>query len=153
MQGRRKLKSWQVVLVYGKAKTTRAAIRRHYEKYRQERNIPRRCDNSDCCFHSNPLVWNGRELPLILDHKDGNTGDNRPEMLRYLCPNCDAQLPTRGGKNKGRIRGRSDNEFLVVERDGRKSYTCFGSAGAVVGGSADISTSPATANRSGDKST
>jgi hypothetical protein len=42
-------------------------------------------------------------------------------MLRLLCPNCDSQLPTRGGANKGRIE-KSGGGFASVSKDGRRSY-------------------------------
>jgi hypothetical protein len=49
-------------------------------------------------------MWNGRRLPLILDHASGNARDNRVENLRLLCPNCDSQNDeTRGGANAGRV--------------------------------------------------
>lgn len=47
-------------------------------------------------------VWNGSELVLRLDHINGNRRDNRIENLRMVCPNCDSQLPTFAGRNKGR---------------------------------------------------
>ena len=56
---------------------------------------------------------------MILDHANGNSNDNRAENLRYLCPNCDAQLPTRGGRNKGRIINESEGGFQVKHRDGK----------------------------------
>jgi hypothetical protein len=52
---------------------------------------------------------------------DGNNSDNRPDMLRLLCPNCDSQLPTRGGGNKGRIK-KSEGGFAKVSRDGKHNY-------------------------------
>jgi hypothetical protein len=122
-------KTWRRVLVYSNAKANRATVRRYFEEWRREQGLIARCDNAACPFHSEPLVWNGRPLPLVLDHKDGNTRDNRPEILQYLCPNCEAQLPTRGGSNRGRTRRLDDNGFLIIERDGRKSYTHLGSIG------------------------
>lgn len=56
---------------------------------------------------------------MILDHENGNSNDNRAENLRYLCPNCDAQLPTRGGRNKGRITNESAGGFQVNHKDGK----------------------------------
>ena len=44
---------------------------------------------------------NGLELKFILDHIDGNSEHNKKENLRFVCPNCDSQLPTYKAKNKG----------------------------------------------------
>ena len=38
--------------------------------------------------------WMGKQLPLILDHINGVNNDNRLENLRFVCSNCDSQLPT-----------------------------------------------------------
>lgn len=38
--------------------------------------------------------WNGKPIPLELDHMDGNHSNNKLENLRILCPNCHAQTPT-----------------------------------------------------------
>lgn len=40
--------------------------------------------------------WNGKRLVLEIDHKNGNAWDNRPENLRFLCPNCHSQCATGG---------------------------------------------------------
>jgi len=45
-------------------------------------------------------IWNGEHMSLILDHISGNNTDNRIENLRIVCPNCNATLPTHGGKNR-----------------------------------------------------
>jgi hypothetical protein len=45
--------------------------------------------------------WNGKPIPLELDHINGNNKDNRLENLRVLCCNCHAQTSTwRGRKIK-----------------------------------------------------
>jgi hypothetical protein len=43
--------------------------------------------------------WMGKKMSLILDHINGINNDNRIENLRIVCPNCNATLPTHGGKN------------------------------------------------------
>lgn len=43
--------------------------------------------------------WNGEKISLILDHVNGVHSDHRIENLRMVCPNCNATLPTNGGKN------------------------------------------------------
>jgi hypothetical protein len=48
-----------------------------------------------------PPVWCGEPLTLSVDHEDGNAGNNLPSNVRLLCPNCNSQTPTFGGRNKG----------------------------------------------------
>jgi len=45
--------------------------------------------------------WRGEEIPLAVDHIDGNYSNNLLDNLRMVCCNCDAQLSTYKGKNKG----------------------------------------------------
>ena len=52
-----------------------------------------------CAICGLPSIWQGKELVLTLDHIDGNHNDSRPQNLRWVCPNCDRQLPTFGGRN------------------------------------------------------
>jgi hypothetical protein len=74
------------------------------------------------------LEWNGQALPLILDHINGVSRDNNPDNLRYLCPNCDSQLDTRGGRNKGRVE-MSSGGFSIRRPDGKRDYTLPAEAG------------------------
>jgi hypothetical protein len=46
-------------------------------------------------------TWNGRPIPLELDHLNGRRDDNRLSNLQILCPNCHAQTPTYRGRNIG----------------------------------------------------
>lgn len=110
------------VLRYSQNPRSRSTVRRHYLRWRAERRppMPIRCDNPDCMFRHTPLVWNCKPLEPILDHIHGNNSDNRPHKLRLLCPNCDAQLETRGGKNKGKVE-KSAGGFALV-RDGKRHY-------------------------------
>ena len=61
--------------------------------------------------------WNGKPLVLVLDHINGDSSDNRVENLRFVCPNCDIQLPTFGSKNRGHGR-----EYRRIRYKEGKSY-------------------------------
>ena len=56
------------------------------------------------CSICHATKWRGEDIPLILDHIDGNPYDNALHNLRMICPNCDAQLPTYKGRNIGKGR-------------------------------------------------
>lgn len=66
------------------------ALRGHYEKL----NIP-----YECSICGQKPIWNNKPLIMILDHINGHNHDNRLENLRWVCPNCNYQLPTTGSKN------------------------------------------------------
>jgi hypothetical protein len=112
------MNSWQEVLRLHPKKRSQSTIRRFYDIWRKEQGLPLRCDNPDCQFHTAPLLWNGKSLKLILDHVEGNRYDNHPSSLRYLCPNCDSQLPTRGGANRGRVKEVSEDGCILRNRNG-----------------------------------
>ncbi len=115
----KKLKS-DLVLRWSDKPPSRSTVHRHYREWREQQGIPVRCDNEGCMFHGKELLWNGKALKPILDHINGNRNDNRPENLRYLCPNCDSQLSTRGGGNKGRVKN-DEHGYEISDKDGRKS--------------------------------
>ena len=53
-----------------------------------------------CAICEQPPEWQGKPMPLILDHINGVNNDNRLENLRFVCSNCDTQLPTYKSRNK-----------------------------------------------------
>ena len=53
-----------------------------------------------CAICGQEPFWNGKELVLTLDHIDGNHHNNVISNLRWVCPNCDRQLDTYGGKKR-----------------------------------------------------
>ena len=114
----------QDVLSYNLGRRSQGTVKRHYLHWRQQQipQIPLRCDNPECIFHNNPLIWNGQSIMLILDHTEGVNGDNRPKNLQLLCPNCDSQLTTKGGRNKGRVEQFKGGD-LIKRSGGKKEYT------------------------------
>lgn len=61
------------------------------------------------CHSCNLIKWLGVDIPLELEHINGNHSDNRIENLTILCPNCHALTPTYCGKNiKIRRKNKSD---------------------------------------------
>ena len=44
--------------------------------------------------------WMGKEVPLVVDHIDGNAENCSVDNFRLVCGNCDMQLPTYKSKNK-----------------------------------------------------
>ncbi len=110
------------VLQYRPTPRSRSTVGRHYAQWRAQKGIPIRCDVQACPFHTEPLVWLGKTLPVILDHVSGNNLDNSPKNLRYVCPNCDSQFSTRGGANRGRVQEAAEGTFVLMSRDGRRHY-------------------------------
>jgi len=53
------------------------------------------------CQICNKSRWNGKDIPIIVDHINGDPTNDSLKNLRLVCPNCDAQLPTYKRKNKG----------------------------------------------------
>ena len=70
---------------------------RSAKKYLLERDGPgcQLCGNTQ---------WQGRPIPILLDHINGDAADWAVSNLRLICPNCDALLPTFKNRNKGRGR-------------------------------------------------
>lgn len=54
-----------------------------------------------CSICGNTGEWLGNKISLILDHINGINNDNRIENLRFVCPNCNATLPTHCKGSKG----------------------------------------------------
>lgn len=100
-----KLKDEEIFIKNGNVSlsTVRRAFKKHTE-------IPYEC--AICHIKD----WNGKPLVFTMDHIDGNTNNNEISNLRWICPNCDRQLPTYAGKNKKRIHTRP-----LIPKEERKS--------------------------------
>ncbi len=73
-----------------------ANIARHHVK---RKIINRNLIPYNCNICGTGPEWNGNPMPLILDHINGINNDNRLENLRFVCSNCDSQLPTYKSRN------------------------------------------------------
>jgi hypothetical protein len=51
-------------------------------------------EKNNTCEMCGISEWNGKILPMEVDHIDGNTKNNNLSNLRVLCPNCHSQTPT-----------------------------------------------------------
>lgn len=72
---------------------SRGALRSYVLKF----NILPKYECAEC---GNIGEWNGRELKLNVDHINGINNDNRPENLRWICPNCHSQTETFGTQKR-----------------------------------------------------
>jgi hypothetical protein len=73
-------------------------------------------DDSKCEICGQNKLWNGKELTLILDHINGDNHDNRLFNLRWICPNCDSQLPTFTGRNNKKRKLSNGKTYIPVQR-------------------------------------
>lgn len=60
--------------------------------------------NGYVCQICKTVTWCGQPVPLVCDHINGDSSDNRLENFRLVCGNCNMQLPTFCSKNRGRGR-------------------------------------------------
>jgi uncharacterized protein YbaR (Trm112 family) len=70
-------------------------------KYRKRIRVILLEDFGNVCQICNETEWNEQPMPLQVDHHDGDASNNKPENLRMICYNCNAQLPTFAGRNRG----------------------------------------------------
>lgn len=53
------------------------------------------------CMTCGITEWNGRPIVLDVEHIDGNSENNSPQNVGFICPNCHSQTPTYKGANRG----------------------------------------------------
>jgi hypothetical protein len=57
-------------------------------------------------------IWQGKPIPLVLDHINGDPTNHKLDNVRLVCGNCNMQLPTFAGKNRGK--GRKNRGWLSM---------------------------------------
>jgi len=67
------------------------------------------------CSHCGLTEWLGKPITVFLDHVNGQATDRRVGNFRLLCPNCDSQMPTWGGRNIGNGRAWRRARYLKVK--------------------------------------
>lgn len=53
------------------------------------------------CSECKITEWNNKPIVLELEHKNGDSYNNKPENLCLICPNCHSQTSTFKSKNRG----------------------------------------------------
>lgn len=56
--------------------------------------------------------WNGKPMTLVVDHIDGDAYNYNVSNIRLVCHNCDSQLPTYKGRNKGK----STRKYTITQK-------------------------------------
>jgi len=87
---------WSQVLVRNRCKAREPAARLRTAML--EAGIPHKCERCGC-----PPEWRGKLLVLQIDHIDGDTLNNEPDNVRFICPNCHSQTLNFGAKNRNRL--------------------------------------------------
>ena len=70
-------------------------------------------EQNGCCNNCGLNKWMDKDIPLELEHKDGNNKNNVRENLEMLCPNCHALTETWRGRNKTNKRLKISDEKLL----------------------------------------
>lgn len=65
------------------------------------------------CAVCHRTEWEGQPIPLVLDHIDGHASNNDVSNLRLVCGNCNMQLPTFAGRNRGHGRHARRQRYAI----------------------------------------
>ena len=65
--------------------------------------------------------WNGKHLPLQMDHIDGDRNNNTIDNIRWMCANCHSQTETWGSRNASPEGQKRINESRKIKRKPNRS--------------------------------
>lgn len=80
--------SWDKMLILNRIKDGRREKSHMLRRAMLEYGFESKCSNC-----GNPGEWMGKKMRLEIDHINNNNVDNRPDNLRFLCPNCHSIEP------------------------------------------------------------
>jgi hypothetical protein len=75
-----------------------------YQSYKLKKRLFAEGMKAKKCERCLNVEWLGQQIPLELDHINGDPTDNRIENLQILCPNCHALTGTYRGKKLAKCR-------------------------------------------------
>ena len=79
----------------------------------------RRCQNFFFEDRAGVPFWFGKPVTLQLEHRNGNSSDNRLENLELLCPICHSQTDTYGGRNSLAARAKRARKLVESHENSR----------------------------------
>lgn len=72
-------------------------------------------EQNNTCNHCKLDTWAGHQIPLEIDHVDGDHTNNLRDNLEALCPNCHALTDTWRGRNKIKEKRFKVTDDMLVE--------------------------------------
>mgnify|MGYP002814449186 CR=1 FL=1 len=86
------------------------------------------------CYRCENTEWQGRPIPLELEHKNGDNRDHRIKNLTLLCPNCHALSKHYRGRNVNwkKIKSKIKKEKIKINKE-KKSIANLCSCGNKLG--------------------
>lgn len=93
VNGRRSIPLEQILIIGSKYQTNKLKERLIKQKLKEYK-----------CEICNLTTWQGVQIPLELNHKNGINNDHRLENLELICPNCHALTDSYRGKNRGKAK-------------------------------------------------